>query len=169
MEKDPEIEWRQLCETEVAPLFEMNPSLEPDLVATRFREGQTLFACLIEGRIVHYRWYASKRSWLPFLRLGWEPEEGDYTVVGAYTPPQERNRGVNTAVVRQGLERAGAMGYQRVVSFIAEWNTPSLKATRRGGLRPIGTVTLWTLGIAHWHTSTGRVRVEGATVRVPTP
>ena len=164
--KEVEIEWRQIHDGEHASILEMNPGLDPDLVTARFREGHTLYACLMNGRIVHSRWYASKRSWLPFLRLTWEPEEGDYTVFGAFTRPDERNRGVNVAVVRQGLERARRLGYRRVVSFIAEWNAPSLKATTRGGLRPVGPVTLWTLGFVQWHTTSGKARVEDGTLHV---
>lgn len=168
-EDEPEIEWRQIGESDVMSILEVNPTLDRNLVTARFREGLELNACLLGGRIVHYRWYASKPSTLTFLGLAWQPEEGDYTVLGAYTDPRVRNRGVNRAVVRQGIERARARGFRRVVSFIADWNTPSLKGTTHSGLRPIGTVTLWTMGFARWYTSTGRVEVVRRTVRVPKP
>ncbi len=155
----PAFEWERLAEHTHGELLDANAELDPDQIRGRMRDGQVCYVCRADGRIIHYRWYVSEPAWLPFLRTTWYPEVGDYTVFGAFTHPDFRRRGVNGALLQQGLARARELGLRRVVSFIADWNEPSLRATRHAGLEQTGTVTLWTLGIRRWHSYSGSARI----------
>jgi GNAT superfamily N-acetyltransferase len=155
----PSLEWEQLVESTLGELLDSFPEIDHEQTRDRFRKGQICYVCRADGRIIHYRWYVSEPAWLPFLKVTWDPEAGDYTVLGAFTHPDYRRRGVNSALLQQGLARARELGLRRVVSFIADWNGPSLRATRRAGLEQTGTVTLWTLGLKTWHSYSGNARV----------
>lgn len=162
----PPLAWEQLSGEGLAEILDANPEADPKEILERQAEGQICYAWRDEGRMIHYRWYATGPSRLPFLELTWFPEDGDYTALGAFTHPGHRGRGVHNALVQQGLARARALGLRRVVSFVAEWNSPSIRVAVRAGLRQSGTVTLWTLGWIRWHSCSGSARLSQGRLRV---
>lgn len=161
--------WEQLTGASLAEIRHANPHEDTDSSMARENEGQICFAWKAEGKVIHYRWYATRPTRLAFLELTWSPEDGDYTVLGAFTHPEFRGLGIHTALVQQGLVRARALGLRRIVSFIAEWNTPSIRAVRGAGLRQSGTVTLWKLGLSHIHSRSGSAKISGGRLRIEHP
>lgn len=159
--------WERLSGSALDELALMNPLLRPEEIRRRDEAGQICYACRIEGQIVHYRWYAQSPAYLPFLRLIWEPQPGDYTILDVYTRPDMRSRGIHSMLGQSGAARAKELGLKRVVSFIAWWNIPSLRVARAGGVKESGSVTLWNLGFARFHTSSGTVRIQNGRIAVP--
>lgn len=159
--------WERLSGSALSELALLNPLLRPEEIRRRDDAGQICYACRIEGQIVHYRWYAQWPVYLPFLRLTWEPQPGDYTILDVYTRPDVRSRGIHSMLGQWGAARARELGLKRVVSFIAWWNIPSLRVARAGGVKESGSVTLWNVGFARFHTTSGTVRVQDGRIRIP--
>jgi GNAT superfamily N-acetyltransferase len=164
---DPRYPWDELRGEALQELPGLNPLLTPAEIERRVKEGMTCFACRMEGRIVHYRWYATSSVWLPFLGLRWQPEPGDYTSLDVFTAPDLRGKGIHGVLAVKGLRRAQAQGFRRCVSFIAFWNRPSLLVSERIGFRRRGSVTRWGVGPGTFHTSGGVVEVRDRVLRVP--
>ena len=157
----PGLEWQALTASDAPEIAAINPLVDADAFQRRFALGMACFGVRLDGALVHYRWYASTPVWLPFLRLRWVPEPGDYTVFDVFTAPEARRRGLHTTISIQALERARGLGLRRFVAFIAWWNEPSLLVARRLGAVRAGSVTLWRLGPLSAHSSSGAIRIEG--------
>jgi len=157
---------RRLTGPDLETLTDVNPDVDLASALKWDKEGRECFVCSDGERIIHYRWYVTGSTSLPFLGATWHPEEGDYTVLGAFTDPGYRGRGVNTAVAQFGLAHAKDAGLRRALAFIADWNHPSLRTSERTGLRRTGSVTLWNFGVFRWHTTSGSARVTNGRLYV---
>lgn len=138
----------------------LDPTMTGQEVARRVAAGQ---ACLLGwwGReLVHYRWESTVPTSLSYLGRLLRPAPGDQIIVGIYTAPAFRGRGVASAVMRQAMERARATGVSRLVWLAAWWNTRSLGLAGQVGSRVVGTVGYWGLGSYRRYFATGRIRIE---------
>jgi RimJ/RimL family protein N-acetyltransferase len=55
---------------------------------------------------------------------------------GAFTPAEFRGQGIMPCAMAQITEKAAALGARRVITFVADDNTPALKGCQRAGFRP---------------------------------
>lgn len=88
------------------------------------------------GRPCHIQWLTEPGYGAAIRRAGGLPEleANEAMLENAYTPVRYRGLGVMTAVVGLMADRAASLGKRRVVAFIDEDNSPSLRAAERAGL-----------------------------------
>lgn len=93
-------------EAAFAELPLVNPMLKPSTIERRRAEGLSCWVARLDGRVVHYRWYAGEPAYLPFVGLTWEPAtEGEYMGMDAFTHPDARGIGIHAAMNRQHIAR----------------------------------------------------------------
>jgi GNAT superfamily N-acetyltransferase len=135
-------------------------------IRRRLEEGQECWAAWIAGELAHWRWEATRPTFLPYLALTLHPERGDLCVVDVYTTPRYRRRGLHTAGTFFALERARARGLTRLVGLVARWNSPGRHVMEaKTGRTAIGSVGYWTLGAGpRRYFARGDVRLDNATL-----
>jgi GNAT superfamily N-acetyltransferase len=132
----------------------------------RLEEGQECWAAWIGGELAHWRWEATRLTFLHYLALTLQPERGELCVVDVYTTPRYRRRGLHTAGTFFALERARARGLTRLVGLVARWNSPGRHVMEaKTGRTAIGSVGYWTLGAGpRRYFARGDVRLDNATL-----
>jgi GNAT superfamily N-acetyltransferase len=158
----PGVSWSSLEETHVPTLLAANPLLTGDEVRRRLHDWQACRLAWIGGVLAHYHWGATGRPYLPYLHRRVRLHPGDYLVAETFTAPAFRRRGLHTAASLRCLQEARALGFARLVGFIASWNTPSLiVAQRRMGRRVVGVAGSWALGPLRFGFTRGAVTRVG--------
>jgi GNAT superfamily N-acetyltransferase len=149
-----------LTGADVPALVAMDPAMTPREVARRVGEGQRCLLGWWGGELAHYRWESPRPTCLAYLGRVLRPLPGDEIVVGIYTAPRHRGRGIANAVMMDGIARARAAGTSRIVWLTAWWNARSLGLADQAGAEVLGTVGYWALGLHRRYFATGRVRLE---------
>jgi hypothetical protein len=165
------VEWRVLSEADLPALRIANPGLSEAEARQRWGDGQECLGGWIDGRLAHYRWDASRRTYLPYLKRRFDLLEGDTLGTGSWTHRAFRGQGIHSLATIQALGRARQRGFTRSLTMIAWWNTAAMHVSREKAGRDVaGTVGYWQLGITTRHFATGSVRFDAAgTVYVARP
>jgi len=126
---------------------------EASLCARRLSHGHIGFLALHKGQPAGHAWASDKVE--PTLeRVHLKLKPGDMICVDAYTAPNFRGKGVQTALVLARFRLFCDLGYQRAVTYIEKRNYPSLAVWRKVGSQVVGQVDF--LRIGPWR----RVRYE---------
>lgn len=150
-----------LRDLDPAALAALTAAMVPDDAARRLREGQWCLLGWWGADLVHCRWESDRPTYLPYLARVVRPLPGDLLVASIWTAPRYRGRGVASAVMMAGVERARAAGYARLVWLTAWWNTPSLGLVPKvAGPRLVGTVESRGLGRARRWLATGDAHLD---------
>jgi GNAT superfamily N-acetyltransferase len=155
---------------DVPALSACDPAMTRQEVARRLDEGQRCTLGWCGGELAHHRWDSRSPVLLPYLGRALRPVPGDQIVVGIYTAPAFRGRGIAGAVMMDACRRARASGVTRLVWLAAWWNVRSLALAEQLVSRVEGTVGYWALGPWRRYFASGRVRLEpDGSVRIEAP
>ena len=139
----------------------LDAAMAPREAERRLGEGQWCLLGWWGADLAHCRWESSRPTYLPYLAQVLRPLPGDLLVASIWTAPRYRGRGVASAVMMVGVERARAAGYSRLVWLTAWWNAPSLRLVPKvTGPRLVGTVGCRGLGRARRWFVTGDARLD---------
>jgi GNAT superfamily N-acetyltransferase len=155
-----EIRVTNLDAADLPALAALDPAMTREEVARRLREGQQCTLGWWGRELAHHRWDSTGPTRLPYLGRVLRPGCGDQLVVGIYTAPSLRGRGLAGAVMMDASRRARAVGVSRLVWLAAWWNTPSMALSEQVASRVVGTVGYWALGPWRRYFATGRVWIE---------
>jgi GNAT superfamily N-acetyltransferase len=156
----PEIRVTVLDAADVPAMSALDASMTREAVARRLEEGQRCTLGWWDRELAHHRWDCTGPVHLPYLGRTLRPGRGDQVVVGIYTAPAFRGRGIAGAVMMDASRRARAVGVSRLVWLAAWWNTPSLALTGQIASHVVGTAGYWVLGPCRRYFTAGQVRIE---------
>ena len=156
----PEIRVTSLAAASVPAVGALDRAMTREEVARRLEEGQHCTLGWWGHELAHYRWDSTSPVYLPYLGRVLRPEPGDQVVVGLYTAPAFRGRGIAGAVMMDAGGRARAAGVSRLVWLAAWWNTRSLALGEQLAPRVEGTVGYWALGPCRRYFASGQIRLE---------
>ena len=109
-----------------------DPARSPRALAARFEAGDLCFAALDEhGRALHTRWVTLGRAYVPELHRDFEPGSDAAYAYDAYTRPDARRRGLDSAVRLAVFKDVRALGRSRVYSYARGDNADGLRAAAR--------------------------------------
>jgi len=153
-------QWTIVGHTDIPALLAANPKLTVEEVRRRWGEGQQCVGGWVDGVLAHYRWDTTRRSYLPYLDLTFDPAPGDILVWEAHTHRAYRGQGLHSLSTARAFEEARAAGLSRSITFVAWWNKPALRVVQgKGGREPVGTVGYWQLPLRRRYFTTGAVRL----------
>jgi hypothetical protein len=161
LQHDTSLDYERWRGEQLAGLEAINPSVDRDESRRRDDAGHPCWVTLSGGRPVHYRWSATTALYLPFLRLTWHPEPGDYLIFDVFSAPGARGHGLTFDSFLAELFRWREHGLKRSLCLIAWWNQPALRPSFQLGFTATGAVTLWHFGVRRFHTVEGRARWRG--------
>lgn len=95
-----------------------------------------------DGRVVHTRWIARGRAYIPELDMAVMPDEGEAYFYDGYTWPEARGCSIDGAVRCFIFRSLHSAGLERVFSYVRGDNPPGVRAAERWQ-RPAG--KLWYL------------------------
>jgi GNAT superfamily N-acetyltransferase len=153
----PEIRVTCLDAADALALSALDPAMTFEEVVRRLREGQQCTLGWWAGELAHYRWDATGPAYLPYLDRVLRPGPGEQIVVGIYTAPAYRGRGVAGATMVDASRRAIASGISRLVWLAAWWNARSLALADQFASRVVGQVGYWALGRHRRYFTEGQV------------
>lgn len=156
----PEIRVTGLDAASVPAVSALDRAMTREEVARRLEEGQQCTLAWWGRELAHYRWDSTSPVHLPYLGRVLRPERGDQVVVGLYTAPAFRGRGIAGAVMMDAGRRARAAGVSRLVWLAAWWNTRSLALGEQIASRVEGAVGYWALGPCRRYFASGHIRLE---------
>ncbi|HWC04506.1 MAG TPA: GNAT family N-acetyltransferase [Methylomirabilota bacterium] len=154
-----EIRVTALDDAAVPAVSALDSAMTADEVARRLREGQRCTLGWWGCELAHYRWDCTGAVHLPYLGRALKPGQDDQVVVGIYTGPAFRGRGIAGAVMMDVIRRARGVGVGRLVWLAAWWNTRSLALTEQVASRVVGTVGYWVVGPCRRYFAAGEVRI----------
>lgn len=143
---------------DIPALLAMNPLLAETEVRRRLDDWPHAHLTWVGDTLAHYHWGAQGHAYLPYLDATVTLGEGDYLIAETFTAPSCRRQRLHTAASFACLRRARALGFRRVVGFVAAWNTPSASVARRMGRTAVGTAGHVGLGPLRIPFVTGTVR-----------
>lgn len=164
--------WTTAQDPDIPLLRTINPALAETEIHRRWDEGLECFLAWAEGTPVHYRWYATRKAYLPYLGRTLLLDDGDHLIVEVFTHPSFRGSGLHSTASAWCLHRSQTLGFARSIGIVASWNTPCLRvAWGKAGRVPAGTVGYWKLGPWRSYFVSGEVRLDsGGTLRLdPAP
>jgi len=156
----PEMRVTALQPTDLSALSSVDHTMTREEVARRLAEGQQCTLGWWGRDLAHARWDSTVPVYLPYLGRILRPGPGDQIVVGIYTAPAFRGRGIASAVMVDTGRRARANGTLRLAWLVAWWNKRSLGLARQFASRVEGTVGYWALGPWRRYFAQGHVRFE---------
>jgi GNAT superfamily N-acetyltransferase len=159
-ERRPEIRVTVLEGADLPAVSALHSVMTCQEVARRLAEGQQCLLGWWGPELAHYRWDTTWPAYLPYLGRVLQPRRGEQVVVGIYTAPAFRGRGIASAVMFDAIERARVDGVSRQVWLAAWWNTRSLGLAVQVASTVVGTVGYWALGPCRRYFATGQVRFE---------
>ncbi len=137
----------------------LDPTMNQEEATRRLEEGQQCTLGWWGHELAHIRWDSTGPVRLPYLGRVLRPGSGDQVVVGIFTAPAFRGRGVAGAVMMDSARRARAVGVRRWVWLAAWWNRRSLALSDQMTARVQGTVGYWALGAWRRYFASGRIRL----------
>jgi RimJ/RimL family protein N-acetyltransferase len=158
--RHPEIRVTALDAADVPALSASDRAMSREEVARRLEEGQRCTLGWWGRELAHHRWDSTSPVHLSYLGRVLRPGRGDQVVVGIYTVPAFRGRGIAGAVMMDASRRARAVGVSRLVWLAAWWNTRSLALAEQFASRVEGTVGYWALGACRRYFASGHIRLE---------
>ena len=158
--QSPGIRVANLETGDVPALRACDPAMTREEVARRLDEGQRCTLGWWGGELAHHRWDSASPVHLSYLGRVLRPGPGQQVVVGIYTAPAFRGRGIAGAVMMDACRRARAAGVTRLVWLAAWWNVRSFALAEQLLSRVEGTVGYWALGPWRRYFSSGHVRLE---------
>jgi GNAT superfamily N-acetyltransferase len=156
----PEMRVTALEPADVPALRMVDPTMTCEEVARRLAEGQQCTLGWWGRELAHARWDSTVPVYLPYLGRVLRPRPGDQIVVGIYTAPTFRGRGIASAVMTDASRQARTDGVLRLAWLVAWWNKRSLGLARQFASRAEGTVGYWALGPWRRYFASGRMRFE---------
>jgi GNAT superfamily N-acetyltransferase len=156
----PELRITDLEPDDAPALRTLDDAMTRQEVMRRLDESQRCTLGWWNGQLAHARWDAAGPVRLPYLGRVLRPGRGDQIVVGVYTAPAFRGRGIADAVMRETARRARAAGVSRWMWLVAWWNAPSLVLAHRFPSRAQGTIGYWRLGPCRSYFASGGIRLE---------
>jgi GNAT superfamily N-acetyltransferase len=109
-----------------------DPARSRQALTARFDAGDLCFAALDDrGRALHTRWVTLGRAYVPELHRDFEPGSEAAYAYDAYTRPDARRRGLDSAVRRAVFSGMRALGRVRVYSYARGDNPEGLRAAAR--------------------------------------
>ncbi len=142
------LEIRQLQPDDDLSLVADVPGLEPRLARERANQRWLLNSGLPtpwvvvdqDGSVVVMTWLFTARDndavRAVFGRLLPPLKSDEVSIEGSFTAESHRGLGILPTLATQLVDRASASGARRAVTFMAEWNAPSLRAGEKVGWYP---------------------------------
>jgi GNAT superfamily N-acetyltransferase len=158
--RPPDIRVTPLDARDVPALSAVDRTLTREEVARRLDAGQECTLGWCGRELAHARWDSTVPVYLPYLGRVLRPGPDEQIVVGIYTAPAFRGRGIARMVMMDTATRARAVGVSRWVWLAAWWNARSLRLARQFESRVAGTVGCWILGPYRRYFATGHIRLE---------
>jgi GNAT superfamily N-acetyltransferase len=157
----PGLAWSQLQKKDMKQLLEIDPGLSLKQLQIRLDEGQECLLCRMSNNLVHFRWRIIRDTRLPYLDKDFRLATGDILDDLAFTHPDYRRLGINTASFVHGLQDARQQGFRRTVTLVAVWNRHVWQfSTNRLGFKPAGVAGFWNLGVTKLHFSKGDLHLH---------
>ncbi len=156
----PEIRMATLAPADLPALRALNPAMTREEIARRLDEGQQCTLGWWGRELAHARWDSLVPVHLPYLGRVLRPGHGSQIVVGIYTAPVFRGRGVAGAVMHDTALRARAAGVRRWVWLAAWWNRRSFALADQMAAHVHGAVGYWALGPWRRYFASGGIRLE---------
>ena len=155
-----EIRVTSLDAADVPAVSALDRAMTREEVTRRLEEGQQCTLGWWGRDLAHLRWDSTSPVYLPYLGRVLRPGRGDQAVVGIFTAPAFRGRGIAGAVMMDASRRARAVGVSRLVWLAAWWNTRSLALAEQFASRVEGAVGYWALGPCRRYFASGHIRLE---------
>jgi len=116
--------------SDLAAVHEIDRPSESRSCAERLAHGQYGLAAVHAGKVVGVAWGASRtNSNMEKVISNLEP--GDILCNDAYTAPEFRGKGIQTALTLARFRRFRDLGYRRAICYIEIQNSPSLAVWQR--------------------------------------
>ncbi len=158
----PLLRWTTLTDHEIPDLRAINPTLSEAEIGRRLANWHECLLGWVGGSLAYYHWSAGGGAYLPYLGCRLDLAPTDYLIAETFTAPRFRRRGIHSTASLSCLHRARALGFTRLIGFVASWNTPSvLVARHRMGRTLVGTATCWHVGAWRLLRGTGAVKIGG--------
>ncbi len=141
------LEIREFRPADLELVRPINRPSEIRTCALRLARGHQGLLGLYQGRPVGYAWSCAETS-LERVHLRLEP--GDALCTDAYTVPDFRRRGIQTALTIARFRLLRDLGYRRAVAYIEQNNRPSLAVWRRVGGQVAGYFCFIRIGPWRW-------------------
>lgn len=122
------------------------PKVDPSFIAERLSAGHHCFAARSEKRIVSAGWAAVDRAWSTLLDCEIKLSPDEVYVYDTFTKPDFRGRSVSPVIMAEIIRHFSAAGYRTMILVIEPENKSSIRAVRKVGFRPFGTMGYVRLG-----------------------
>jgi GNAT superfamily N-acetyltransferase len=132
---------KQLAEADIPAYIGMGleAPYSEQVIAGRFRAGDSCFVAWLEERIVGARWVSTARADIGPLEISFPILPGIAYAYGAFTVPEERGRGIGALVTAELFYRASTAGAKRIINGVLPSNR-SGQLLARGRSKPLGLV-----------------------------
>ncbi len=155
------LHWTDLRAADIPHVLGLNPAMSEAEIRRRWEEGQECVLGWREGTLVYHQWYGRRPVYLRYLGRTLRLLKADYVMLDTFTHPALRGHGIAFVSTLRGFRRARDLGFARLVTIIAYWNTPGLRLAQNAGFTSVGTVGYWNIGLRRYFFATGKVCLEG--------
>ena len=152
--------WSTLTADDVPHVTAIHRTMTSGEIQRRQSEQQTCYLGWVGNELAYYRWESCAPAYLDYLGMTFCPLPGQVCVHNTYTAPRFRRAGIQASAQTESQHRHRALGFLNRISWVAWWNTPSMRASLPPGARIVGSVGYWNLLFRRVHFATGAVRLE---------
>lgn len=135
-----------LDESELRELEAVNPGKRASAFGDLLAAGDRCWITRHDGRIVSYRWVATRPAYVAEIRLWIEIPEGAAYVYDSFTVPEMRGARIAVAAGLDLLHELSAEGLDRITAFVLPHNRSGIVSARRAGCIPIGRIATVAVG-----------------------
>jgi hypothetical protein len=135
---------RSLTESDIPACLAMQLPYSEDMVAARFRAGDSCLAAWRDTRVVAVRWLTTLRADVGPLGISLSVRPGIAYAYDAFTAPEERGRGIAGIVTAALFESASASGAMHVINAVLPSSSGQVLA--RGRSKVLGSLSARNLG-----------------------
>jgi GNAT superfamily N-acetyltransferase len=136
---------REFQVTDLEMVRQVHRPSEANLCVRRLSHGHRGLVAMYEDRIAGYAWGCTEFE--PSLeRVRFELCHGDVLCVDAFTVPDLRGKGVQTALASARMRLFRELGFQRAVAYIETNNHPSLAVWRKLGSQVVAQLDFTRVG-----------------------
>ena len=112
----------------------------------------------IDGKVVHIRGVMLRKYYSKQIEREIRINSDSACLIGAYTVPEYRGRGVAPKVAEKIFRHLNQLGIEKVYGYIKSDNLPSLRYARKVGYRKIGEVNFIKISKLRWYRFKGETK-----------